>query len=101
MIRPDTLRYFILLCSRLADTMHLFDNTRGDVEALIYVVVERLRRMYARGARRFPGAGIFETYGVRRLRRAHLGPLAEGTDLGSSPKDKPAMTPAKMLNVMV
>jgi len=28
-------------CSCLADTMHLFDNARGDVEALIYLVVER------------------------------------------------------------
>ena len=28
-------------CSCLADAMHLFDNARGDVEALIYLVVER------------------------------------------------------------
>lgn len=28
-------------CSCRADTMHLFDNARGDVEALIYLVVER------------------------------------------------------------
>lgn len=28
-------------CSCFADAMHLFDNARGDVEALIYLVVER------------------------------------------------------------
>ena len=28
-------------CSCLVDAMHLFDNARGDVEALIYLVVER------------------------------------------------------------
>src|SRR5262245_42666745 len=28
-------------CSCLADAMHLFDNARSDVEALIYLVVER------------------------------------------------------------
>jgi mannose-6-phosphate isomerase-like protein (cupin superfamily) len=28
-------------CTCLADTPHRFDNSEGDVEALIYIVVER------------------------------------------------------------
>jgi len=28
-------------CSCFAAAMHLFDNSRGDVEALIYLVVEQ------------------------------------------------------------
>jgi quercetin dioxygenase-like cupin family protein len=28
-------------CSCFADAMHLFDNARGDVEALIYLVLEQ------------------------------------------------------------